>query len=133
MGAPEISGRLPGGELYGLVYYPELPARARELGIPLLIPREQRIKEAGWYVFGALKDGEAGNRSRDAEFEAAEGLPLEPLDVFATYGAVPGNPEELARNYTVKAYTFEIIAWLLLILGIGLNAFFIGMIIFLLS
>jgi hypothetical protein len=119
MGVPEISGRLPDGERYGLVYYPELPVRARELGIPLLIPMEQRTKETGWYVFGALREGEE--------------LPLEPQDVFATYGAVPGNPEEVARSYTVKAYTFEIIAWLVLILGIGLNAFFIGMIIFLLN
>jgi hypothetical protein len=132
MGDPAPSGRLPDGERYGLVYYPELPARARELGIPMLIPQEQHIKEAGWYVFGALKDGEARNEDRDAEFEAAGGLPLEPRDVFATYGAVPGNPDTLARNYTVKAYIFEIIAWLMLLLGIGLNAFFIGMIIFLL-
>ncbi|GHT99887.1 hypothetical protein FACS1894142_7870 [Spirochaetia bacterium] len=118
-GAPETSGRLPDGERYGLVQYPELPARARELGIPLLIPEEQRSKEAGWCVFGALREGEE--------------LPLEPQDVFATYGAIPGNPEELAHRYTVKAYGLEIIAWLVLLLGIGLNAFFIGMIIFILG
>ena len=57
-------------------------------------------------------------------------MPAEPLDSFATFGALPGNPEVLSRHYTRKAYSFEIIAWLLLLAGISLNAFFIALIIF---
>jgi hypothetical protein len=69
-----------------------------------------------------------------ASVEAAPAaLPREPRDLFATYGAVPGDPEELARRFTHKAYTLEIIAWVLLLAGISLNAFFVGMIIFFLG
>jgi hypothetical protein len=55
-----------------------------------------------------------------------------PADVFAVYGALPGKPETLARRYARKAYLFEITAWLLLLAGIGLNAFFVRTIVVLL-
>jgi hypothetical protein len=113
----EGSCRLPGGEWYGVYRCDSLPEEARN-ALPLLILDEGKRKKEGWYVFGALS-GPAGGGE----------IPLEPEDPFATYGILPGKPETLARRYTARAYTLEIIAWLVLLAGIGLNVFFIGMII----
>jgi hypothetical protein len=85
--------------------------------IPLLILDEGKRKHEGWYIFGALP-GPAGERD----------IPAEPKDPFATFGILPGNPETLARRYTARAYTLEVIAWLALLAGISLNGFFISMI-----
>jgi hypothetical protein len=97
-----------------------LPKEAQEGHIPLLIPGEEKRKaefrREQWHIFGAL------------EAQTAE-LPREPRDHFATFGILPGPPETLARRYTFKAYTLEIISWLALLAGIGLNIFFVGMII----
>lgn len=106
---------LPGGELYGSIRFDALPPAVREGKAPLLIP-EQKTNE--WYMFGAISPGHE--------------LPSEPEDPFATFGVLPGKPEDLARRYTLKAYTLEIISWLALLSGIGLNIFFIGMILTLL-
>jgi hypothetical protein len=59
-------------------------------------------------------------------------VPREPADHFATFGAIPGDPEKLARKCNRSAYTLEISAWFLLIGGIGLNALFIALIVTLL-
>ncbi|GHT52880.1 hypothetical protein FACS1894106_2550 [Spirochaetia bacterium] len=108
----EKEARLPDGEKYGFVRNDSAD------GIPLLIPEAEKRKKAEWYIFGALPP------------DSATGLPREPLDSFATFGALPGDPDVLARHYTRNAYGFEIISWLLLLAGIGLNAFFIALIIF---
>jgi hypothetical protein len=108
-------GRLSGGERYGGISLEGPPPGMEEGKIPLLIPEEEKRKKDKWFVYGAL--GEPG------------GDPAEPGDVFAVYGALPGKPEDLARRYTRKAYVFEIAAWLLLLAGIGLNAFFVRAII----
>ncbi|GHU88222.1 hypothetical protein FACS189476_04930 [Spirochaetia bacterium] len=108
----EKEARLPDGEKYGFVRNDSAD------GIPLLIPEAEKRKKAEWYIFGALPP------------DSAAGLPGEPLDSFATFGALPGDPDVLARHYTRNAYGFEIISWLLLLAGIGLNAFFIALIIF---
>jgi hypothetical protein len=119
--------RLPGGEWYGAYSCAALPEETRR-ALPLLILDEGKRKKEGWYVFGALP-GPAENPG-----PPEEGLiPVEPEDPFATYGILPGRPETLARRYTREAYTLEIIAWLMLLAGIGLNAFFVGMIFFLLG
>jgi hypothetical protein len=110
-------GRLPGGERYGAVSLDELP-QGGEGEIPLLIPEEKKRKKDRWFIYGVLP--------------GPDGKPVEPADVFAVYGALPGKPETLARRYARKAYIFEVTAWLLLLLGIGLNAFFIRAIIVLL-
>jgi hypothetical protein len=108
------SCRLSGGEWYGVRCCDVLPD-----GIPPLIPPAEKRKKDQWYVFGVL-DKESPD------------LPAKPEDVFATFGAVPGKPELLARRYTFRAYALETAAWLLLLAGIGLNVFFITMIIILL-
>ncbi|MDR2160142.1 MAG: hypothetical protein LBP23_08780 [Treponema sp.] len=125
---------LPGGELYGSVYFDDLPPEFRERKIPLLLPETEKRKKEGWYVFGVLNA--AGTTAAGGETIPAEpdgpALPVEPSDIFAAFGAIPGKPEALARRYTLKAYTLEIVAWLVLLAGIGLNVFFIRMIIILL-
>jgi hypothetical protein len=109
------SGRLPNGEPYGARCYRDLPE-----GVPLLAPGMKKSRKELWHVFGVLDP--------DVPPESA-GVPREPGDSFATFGAIPGDPEKLARRYTRRAYALEILSWLLLIGGIGLNAFFIGKII----
>jgi hypothetical protein len=104
-------GRLPGGERYGGVSLDGPPPGMAEGKIPLLIPEEEKRKKDNWFVYGALPEPDTD--------------PIEPGDVFAIYGALPGKPENLARRYTRKACVFEIAAWLLLLAGIGLNAFFV--------
>ncbi|MDR2111237.1 MAG: hypothetical protein LBP32_08000 [Spirochaetaceae bacterium] len=122
----EKEGRLPSGEPYGYVRLETLP---EEKSIPLLIPGERPRKREGWYVFG-VPAGE--NPSPEGDADGPRGFPGEPRDLFAVYGAVPGNPEVLTRRYALKAHVLEILSWFLLLLGIVLNGFFIGMIIFLL-
>ncbi|MDR0997845.1 MAG: hypothetical protein LBL70_02160 [Treponema sp.] len=111
-------GRLPGGERYGAVSLEEPSSGMAEGKIPPLIPEEEKRKKDKWFVYGALPEPGAD--------------PVEPGDPFAVYGALPGKPESLARRYARKAYVFEIVAWLFLLAGIGLNAFFVRAIIVLL-
>jgi hypothetical protein len=143
------SSRLPDGELYGLRRYetlpPDLEKAIENREISLLIPGKAAGKFQGWYVFGALpEDGEPRLKEPGLvepglhepglkELGLHEPGLKEPRDPFATYGVVPGNPEKLARSFTVRAYVLEIISWILLLMGLSLNIFFIGMIIFLLS
>jgi hypothetical protein len=108
------SGQLPSGEVYGSRCYEDLPK-----GAPLLVPGIKKPRKEPWYVFGVL------------DSETAP-LPREPEDSFATFGAIPGDPEKLARRCTRNAYMLEIFAWVLLIGAIGLNALFAGMIVVLL-
>ena len=110
--------RLPNGELYGYKHCSSLPAAVLEGKIPLLLPEYSKKTDTGWYIFGAL-------RPQDS-------LPSEPEDSFATFGILPERPEVLARRYTVMAYALEVIAWVLLLAGIGINIFFVRMILLLL-
>jgi hypothetical protein len=131
--------RLPGGEPYGVRFFPSPPGALREKTIPSIIP-EAEGTAGGWYVFGALPEDAGPSAGTTPEegvvgataAEDGEGLPHAPRDPFATYGAVPGVPEELARRFTRRAYGLEVFSWLALLGGIALNLFFIGMIIILL-
>jgi hypothetical protein len=114
-----IHGRLPDGERYGGVWYEELPAG--EDAIPLLIPEQRSRRSDGWYIFGALAD------------KALRTMPVKPRDPFAPFGAIPGEPEALAKHYTLVAYLLEITGGLFLLAGMGLNILFIAMIISLLQ
>jgi hypothetical protein len=110
---------LPDGTVYGYVCCSELPPAAQEGRIPLLLPELTREKAAvPWYIFGALNP--------------AEGLPVQPQDPFATFGILPGRPKKIARRCGLLAYTLEVTAWLLLFAGIGLNIFFLRMLLILL-
>jgi hypothetical protein len=113
-GCPE--DRPPEGEYYGVRRCRELPE-----GIPLLAPGMRKGKRESWYLFGVVdREGDPG--------EAAP-PPREPEDSFATFGALPGNPEKLARRCTAGAYALEVLSWILLIGSIGLNALFLMIIV----
>ncbi|MDR3147723.1 MAG: hypothetical protein LBU00_05025 [Treponema sp.] len=113
------SGRLPDGESYGARCYRDLPP-----GIPLLTPGMEKPKRERWHVFGVLDSGPQA---------AGAPLPREPRDSFATFGAIPGEPERLARACNSRAYLLAVLSWFLLLAGIGLNAFLIARIVILLS
>lgn len=114
----KYQGRLPNGEAYGFTRSAGPPAEVLEGTAPQLIPGKKgtgkHLKKEDWYVFGSLRENAA--------------FPREPADPFAPFGAFPGNPAIFARRYTRKAYALEIVSWLLLIAGLGLNVFFIIMI-----
>jgi hypothetical protein len=120
-------GRLPDGEPYMGVYCESLSGEAKAAmenrTLPLLIPEKAAGRSRGWYIFGAVPENGGG----------AETLPGEPRDVFATYGIIPGNPEDLARRFTYRAYALEVVSWILLLAGISLNIFFVRMIFALLN
>jgi hypothetical protein len=111
---------LPGGERYGKTVSFGTPPEVLEETLPLLLPQgpagtfHPGDKEM-WYIFGRLR-GESG-------------IPEEPEDPFAPFGAVLGDPEGRAKNYTREAYILEILACLLLLAGLSLNVFFIALII----
>ena len=107
-------GKLPDGENFCIREYNKLPDQA----LPFLIPAAEKRPADSWYAFGAVPDGKMH----------AEGWPSEPADAFAVAGILPGNPQTLAVRYTRKAYILEIISWIFLACGIGLNLFFIRMI-----
>jgi hypothetical protein len=116
--SPDI-GRLPGGERYGAVRRAELPT---EEAPPLIIPEQRPRRGEGWLVFGALP-----------EEAAKDQLPTAPGDPFVVFGAMPGEPEILAKRYNLSAYILEIAGGLFVLTGIALNLLFISMIIYLLQ
>jgi hypothetical protein len=110
---------LPDGTLYGYVCCGELPPAAQEGNIPQLVPELTRVNSVGpWYIFGALRSGEA--------------LPMQAQDPFATFGILPGRPKKIARRCELLAYALELAAWLILFMGIGLNIFFLSLLLILL-
>jgi hypothetical protein len=117
--AGETQGRLPGGELYVEKQYDTLPAAFYARKIPFIIPAGEKRMGDKWHLFGVL----AGENEK-----APDAFPAEPADAFAVYGAFPGATESLVRRYNRKAYAMEIISWLLLLAGIGVNVFFITVI-----
>jgi hypothetical protein len=110
---------LPNGEQYGFIRTAELPPQAQEGKIPFLLPEFRKTKAGGlWYIFGVLRPG--------------EDIPSRPEDPFATFGILPDEPKTLARRCEIRAYALEIAAWILLSMGIGLNIFFLRIILILL-
>jgi hypothetical protein len=113
------SGVLSTGEKYVYEKFDTLPAAVKEGGVPLLIPEySKERKNSPWYIYGVPgEDGAPPGRS---------------VDPFVTFGVLPGDPRCLSRIYGIRAYALETFAWLLLLLGIGLNIVFILVILFLL-
>jgi hypothetical protein len=123
---------LSGEERYLVIRRASLPDDVQKGRIPMLIPGEEKRKKDMWHIFGVLEtpaDGESQPEPVSASETPDEASCIRaPQDSFATFGVLPGPPETLARRYTFKAYTLEIISWLALLAGIGLNVFFIRMI-----
>jgi hypothetical protein len=108
-------GKLPDGEIYTVKEYLTLPGTFYKNRIPFIIPAGEKQLKDKWYIFGTKSFCEKAGE---------EAFPGEPLDPFAVYGALPGEPETLARRYNRRAYALEIASWFLLLAGIGLNVFF---------
>ena len=115
----EKQGRLPEGEYYGFRSFKTLPPEVYEKNIPFIIPQAEKPKKSLWYIFGALPEPS----SNDAK-SSTESLPEAPQDPFAVFGVLPGESRVLAQNYSFKGLLYGIIAWILLLAGIGLNVFF---------
>lgn len=113
------SGMLSTGEKYGFIKAASLPPEAAQGEIPFLIPEHSKeAKKNNLYIFGVINEN--------------SGLPQRSKDPFVNFGILPAHPENLARQYSVKAYTLESLAWIVLLLGICLNIVFIYLILFLL-
>ena len=112
------SVELPNGEIYGMICGNSFSQAIEEEKIPLLVPDYPKKRNITWYIFGALHEG--------------NDFPAEPDDPFATYGALPGEPESLSKRYGITAYLLEILAWIILIAGIGSSIFFVALILSLL-
>jgi hypothetical protein len=117
---PPSEGSLPDGTPYLVRHCDTLPPEFYREGFPFILPEEVRQKKEGWYLFGCPSAAGAAL------------LPGEPKDPVAVWGAVPGRPEKLAGGFTLRAYIMEIIAWIILLSGIGVNILFIGVILSLL-
>jgi hypothetical protein len=104
---------LPNGETYAHRYYDEFPSKK----LLFLIPAVEKRKKFQWHVFGVMPKGDGDDV-----------FPKEPLDEFAISCILPGDSESLAKHYNRKAYFLEVISWLLLLAGIGINVFFIRLI-----
>jgi hypothetical protein len=108
---------LQNGERYGYVRCTELPDEVQKEKIPMLLSEFSKSKIGdSWYIYGTLNPGDE--------------LPVQPEDPFATFGILPGKPKTLAMLCSAWAYMLEFTAWIMILAGIGLNIFFLGMILF---
>jgi len=108
----EDSAVLTTGETYGFVKLNSLPVNAGKEEAPFLIPEGFMEKVKNELFFFGITDLNGG-------------LPAVSKDKFASYGILPANPALLTRRYAVKAYIADILAWLVLFLGILINIIFI--------
>jgi hypothetical protein len=125
LGPDQENVLLNNGERFGYVKMDSLPADFPQGDIPYLIP--QTIKEEKsqqWYFFGILPQGNNPTEENPAKII----LPEKSKDPFVCYGILPAKPEMLIRRYITQAYSFEVLAWGLLILDIVFNGIFIGII-----
>jgi hypothetical protein len=68
-------------------------------------------------LYGSTMEDELSSRSDD------------PTDPFTGFSMFPDATLTLARQFLVKAYVLEVLTWILLLTGIGLNiAFFLGIV-----
>ena len=103
--------RLPNGEYYAMVRFEKDIKIVSDEKIPLIIPEIGISANKPYYVFGVLHEDKT--------------IPVEPEDSFAAYGILPDRPDILSKRYARNAFIMETIAWLLLLMGIGVNLFFI--------
>jgi hypothetical protein len=128
----------PGGKRYGYIRCPELPAEAREGKIPFLLPESSKTPaEGGWYVFGQMGESVADSKADGAALGGGDtgqppAMPVIPEDPFAVFGILSDDPDVLARRCIIKAYSLETAAWIFMLGGIGLNIFFVRLILILL-
>jgi len=112
------SSELSTGETYGYKIYDALPVEAEQADFPFLTPDDTEEKKSQWHLFGILDSSTLPSKSKDP---------------FVSFGILPSSPQLLSRRYAIKAYTMEVFAWLLLLVGICINIVFIYLILFLLG
>jgi hypothetical protein len=104
------------GEKYGFIKIDSLSPEEMK-NIPYLIP--ETAEEGGdFYCFGILPE----------EKTQTPPLPKRSKDPFVSFGMLNDKAEVLSRRYAIKAYSVELTAWIILILGIISNVVFIMMI-----
>jgi hypothetical protein len=109
-------GFLPNGEKYGFLEYDDIPSWLSEDDISYLPSELKHKKEGRCFVFGTF----SGNAD----------IPLEiPNDPLAARTTFLDDPETLAKTFATKAHWREILSFIILTLGIGLNCLFIALII----
>jgi hypothetical protein len=123
----EKTTKLPDGEPYGCVSRDVLPSG--EGAVPRLIPEEPLRKGRNWYIFGSLTGEEPPPGEAEAKTAEPERVPGKPQDLFAPWGAIPGEPETLAKGYTLRGRLLEISSWVMLFTGLVINIFFIATIV----
>jgi len=125
------SAPLSTGELYGYKKLNALPQAAKEGEIPFLIPGAREEKTQGWYFFGVLEPEES-SACEDSPDEN-KNLPKRSKDPFVSFGILPENIVISAHRYAIKAYTLDILSWLILLSGIAANVVFILIVLSLLT
>ncbi|MDR0475971.1 MAG: hypothetical protein LBH43_20185 [Treponema sp.] len=110
--------KLPDGEFYGMKQYDTLPPAFYEKGFPFIIPETEKKKGDKWHVFGIRDD------------KKNEGFLSAPADPLTVYGAIPGEPEILSKRYAVRAWSLEILSWIVFAAGLAINLAFIRAVLF---
>jgi hypothetical protein len=100
------------GEKYGFIKI-DSPSQAAE-NTPFLIPEYNNEENPEWHFFGVLAP-----KSPEISIKKSS------IDPFVSFGLLPGPPKRLAARYAIRAYTMEVFAWVLLLLGISINVIFI--------
>ena len=129
---PESRGRACSGETFMIKSCDELPEWCNKNQIPFLIPAGEKQHGEKWHIFGTMSSGTGEPVHEPGDLRDLKD-PGDLKDPFAVSGILPGRPVSLARRYTLRAYLLEIISWFLLLCGIALNVFFIGLIFSILS
>jgi len=124
----EESAFLSTGEKYGFIKI-KSPSEAAE-NAPFFITDYDEEENPDWHFFGVLPTESSGENKENPEIL----LPKKSSDdPFVSYGLLHGQPKRLASTYAVRAYSLEVLAWLLLLSGITINVAFIFVILSLLK
>jgi hypothetical protein len=128
LGADKETCTLTTGEKYGYVKLDSLSSEGEGGTFPFLIPEAviKEEKKSPWYLFGVFEE------SADSSLPVKSSIKPS-IDPFVSFGLLPENPAQLARFYSIKAYSLEALAWLVLLSGIAINIVFIFLILFLLG
>jgi len=127
----ESRGSLPNGEIFCIRKFETLPVSGNKR-LKFFIPVTEKRPNDKWHYFGVLPNDKSSTNGQSGDQSHAREQVMdlqEPQDAFAVSGILPGAPESLAKRYTGKAYTLEVISWFFLLAGIGINLYFIGLII----
>jgi hypothetical protein len=104
------------GEKYGFLKINPLPASDIN---SLIQDTLKEDKKQEWYFFGVLDENEK--------------IPVKSIDPFVSYGILPVNFVLHSYSYAIRTYILEVLAWIILMLGIIFNIIFIMIILLMLG